>query len=232
MRLREKRRVDDRKGIATRLNCVQPLIIERNQQGASTMLRMIQTSILFLLSFSYLTACTTVTFVQPYDEALVTGSQKFYTDTAQWLEQSRQRSPTQRPDEEDPSSPGHVSQFVDGYNALMIAANGLIIRAMVNSVKVDELGQAAQTKVSEFIDERIPSVCVGNTADFGQDFASLTVQNFADLKCLVTNWQTQHENAPAKTLVQPDWARRHRSLMTIILEIQKAESFKQVESTI
>lgn len=186
----------------------------------------------FLYILLFVAGCSTVKFVQPYDDALVVGVQGFYKSTATFLEEGKQKSPATRPDTEDPQNSGHVSQYTDGYSRLIIDANSLIIRAMVNSVRIDELGQTMQDKVTSFIDEEMPSLCMGDDAVFGGDFASLTVKNFSDLKCLITNWRVQHENAPGKTLTSFDWARRHRALLRIVVAIQRAETFKQVEKQI
>ena len=190
---------------------------------------------LFFLSFFTLflaTGCTTVKFVQPYDEALVTGVQNFYKSSAQFIEDAKRKSPQNRPSSEDTSNTGHITHFTNGYDLLLIETNLLVMRAMVNSVKVDELGQSMQGKVTKLIDEKLPSVCIGNTAMLGDDFSSLTVQNFTDLKCVIANWKVQHENAPTKILTKGDWTRRHRTLIDIVFTIQKAESFKQIEKTI
>jgi hypothetical protein len=106
------------------------------------------------------------------------------------------------------------------------------MRAMINSVKLDELGKKMQEKVTILIDEDFPSVCDGNSAELGDDFTSLTVENFADLKCVVSRWKTQHKLAPTKILTKGDWKRRHKTLISIVFAIQKAESFKQIEKTI
>jgi hypothetical protein len=189
--------------------------------------------LVFLIIFSLiLSSCTTVKFVQPYDEALVTGVQDFYKKSAIFVEKGKNNSPEQRPTSEDTKSGGHLLQYENDYNLLVIDTNLLVMRAMVNSVKLDELGKVMQDKVTELIDQNLPSVCVGNQADLGGEFTSLTVKNFADLKCLISNWKVQHEKAPNKTLTKSDWERRHKTLLSIIFAIQKAESFKQIEKTI
>ena len=131
---------------------------------------------LFFLLFVTLflaTGCTTVKFVQPYDEALVTGVQNFYKSSAKFIEDAKRKSPQNRPSSEDTSNTGHITHFTNGYDLLLIETNLLVMRAMVNSVKVDELGQSMQGKVTKLIDEKLPSVCVGNTAMLGDDFSSL-----------------------------------------------------------
>lgn len=182
-----------------------------------------------ILLIVIISGCTTVKFVQPYDDSLITGIQEFYKSTAKFVENGKQVSPPTRPDSEDLSNKGHLSHYQDGYSNLVIEVNNLIIRSMVNSVKVDELGKSMQDKVEQLIDESIPSVCAGTQARLGKEFTSLTVKNFADLKCLVSRWKVQHENAPSKTLTSGDWQRRHTTLMNVVIEIQRAESFKQVE---
>ena len=41
---------------------------------------------------------------------------------------------------------GHLTHFNKGYDLLMIEANLLVMRAMINSVKLDELGKKMQEK--------------------------------------------------------------------------------------
>jgi hypothetical protein len=135
-------------------------------------------------------------------------------------------------DKENIENMGHLIHFNKGYDLLMIEANLLVMRAMINSVKLDELGKKMQEKVTILIDEDFPSVCDGNSAELGDDFTSLTVENFADLKCVVSRWKTQHKLAPTKILTKGDWKRRHKTLISIVFAIQKAESFKQIEKTI
>ena len=192
-------------------------------------MRRIKHALLACLLLS-LSACQTTTLVQPYDDVLVSETQDFYKQAATLLEKGREKSPQSRPMQEDADNPGHVSHYQAGYNQLTIEANGLIIRAMVNAANVGKLGKKAQQVISQVIEERIPSVCDGDSAQLGEDFTSLTVQNFVDLKCVVSNWQNQHSNAPAKTLTSADWNRRHGALLAIVIAIQQAESAKQVNT--
>ena len=187
---------------------------------------------LSILLIVFISGCTTVKFVQPYDDSLITGIQEFYKSTAKFVENGRQVSPSTRPNSEDSSNKGHLSHYQDGYSNLLIEVNNLVIRSMVNSVKIGEIGQSMQAKVEQLIDESIPSVCAGTQALLGEEFTSLTVKNFADLKCLVSRWKVQHENAPSKTLTSGDWQRRHTTLMNMVIAIQQAESFKQIEKDV
>jgi len=196
----------------------------------------IRTKLIFkailMLVMLVLLSCTTVKFVQPYDEALIDGVQNFYKTSATFLDDAKVKSPIERPTNSDSSSPGHLSHYENGYDRLVIEANLLIMRAMVNSIKLSEIGVDAQSAVSNFINEKLPSACVEDTADLGGGFTSLTVKNFADLKCIITNWKVQHTQAPGQIMTQGDWERRHKTLINAIISIQQAENFKQVEKTI
>lgn len=192
---------------------------------------LIFSAIVIVFSLALL-SCTTVKLVQPYDEALIDGVQGFYKESATFLDEAKVKSPEVRPSSSDENNSGHLSHFESGYDRLVIDANLLIMRAMVNSIKLSEIGVEAQNSVSNFIDENLPSACVGNSANLGAGFTSLTVKNFADLKCIITNWKVQHTQAPGQIMTKGDWERRHRTLINAIISIQQAENFKQVEKTL
>lgn len=187
---------------------------------------------ILLLSLS---ACKNLTLVQPYDERLVDGTEAFYKVAAAFVENARAASPEQRPATASQGDSGHLSEFESGYANLLVEANALLLRAMVNSSQVDKLGQTAQSKISEFISEQVPTNCQGSSAMLGEEFVSLTVQNFLDLKCLVSHWRVQHEQAPCKGSAQPAicqvltngaWQRRQMALTAMVFAIQQAESAK------
>lgn len=181
-----------------------------------------------LLVFCYLlvAACAPAIYVQPYDEKLVTGTEAFYKKAALMIEEGRTVSPVQRPDIADVNGPAGYTEFEGRYSALLIDTNVLLLRAMAGSAAIDTTGQQLQAKIEGLINEVIPSVCAGSSAMFGENIGSLTVQNLADLKCLVSNWAKQHRDAPSQILTRGDWSRRHISLMEMIMALQKAEIAK------
>lgn len=170
----------------------------------------------------------TVTFVQPYDEKLVESTEAFYKETALAIEKAREKSPINRnvPAGTKPNeNVGHISKYKAFYSNAKIAANGLIIRAMVNTEKVDQIAVNVHTQIEDVISKSLPSNCAGDTAQITGEI-TLTLQNFLDLKCLITHWETQHNNAPNSILKKSNWESRQISLMGMIISIQKAEAFK------
>lgn len=177
----------------------------------------------------FLQACT-VTFVQPYDEKLVERTEAFYKTTALAIETARVNSPNTRKlnnGEEPSSNSGHLSKYENTYAKLKIDANSLIIRALVNSEKVDAIAVDAHDEINKLISESIPSNCAGSNAEISGQI-TLTVQNYLDLKCLITHWEVQHKQAPNEILTRHNWEARQRPLMQMIVDIQKSESFKKV----
>lgn len=210
-------------------------------------------NIVFVFLILLVQSCT-VTFVQPYDEKLVDSTEAFYKDTSLAIEKARAKSPTSRKvnapatpginpdlvaqqslfhaDEKvngspvSPSvNPGHVSQHELFYAMTKVNANALIIRAMVNSGKVDDIARKAHQEINEVISQAIPTNCDGEKALISGNI-TLTLQNYLDLKCLVTTWQIQHDNAPNQILKKTNWESRQRSLTSAIIAIQSAETFK------
>ena len=181
---------------------------------------------LLLACLVSLLGCTAATLVQPYDEKLLTDSEQFYRKAATIIEHSRMQSPAERPTTENSNDPGHISNMDNLYAELLIDANILLLRALANSEQVDVTGQRLQNKITEYIDNALPSNCDNSTDDIRAEFSSLTVKNFVDLKCLVVTWQAQHQAAPGKVLTRADWSRRHVSLIRFIVALQQAEVAK------
>lgn len=181
---------------------------------------------LLLACLISLLGCTAATFVQPYDEQLLSGSEQFYRKAATIIEHSRMQSPAERPTTEERSHPGHIANMENLYAELLIDANILLLRAMANSGQVDASGQRIQSKISQYIDSALPSNCDNSADDIRAEFSSLTVRNFIDLKCLIVIWQAQHQAAPGNVLTQADWSRRHVSLLRYIMAVQQAEIAK------
>lgn len=187
----------------------------------------------FVLFFILLVQSCTVTFVQPYDEKLVDATESFYKDTSLAIEEAREKSPLNR-NNIDPNKPeensGHLSKHAMFYSKAKVNANALIIRAMVNSGKVDKIAVNTHVEIEEVISKSLPSNCANDRATISGQI-TLTLQNYLDLKCLVTHWEVQHKNAPNEVLKKVNWESRQVSLMGMIVSIQKAESFK-TEATV
>lgn len=188
---------------------------------------------IIVIFLSLLVQSCTVTFVQPYDEKLVDATEAFYKETSLAIEDAKDKSPVSRGNI-DPAkageNSGHLSKYTIFYSKAKINANALIIRAMVNSGKVDKIALKAQKEIDEVISKALPSNCTNEHATItGQ--ITLTLQNYLDLKCLVTHWEVQHKNAPNEILKKANWEGRQVSLMSMIVSIQKAETFK-AEATV
>lgn len=181
-----------------------------------------------LVCLALLVQSCTVTFVQPYDEKLVTATEEFYKETALGLEKARENSPKSRdiPNGSDASdNPGHLSKHTNFYSNAKIAANSLIIRAMINTEKVDKVADNVHKQIETLISQSLPSNCDSEKSQI-TGTVTLTLQNYLDLKCLVTHWEIQHTKAPNQVLKKSNWESRQISLMGMIVSIQKAESFK------
>jgi hypothetical protein len=187
----------------------------------------------FVLFFILLVQSCTVTLVQPYDEKLVEATESFYKDTSLAIEDARERSPINR-DNIDPNKPeentGHFSKYTTFYSKAKVNANALIIRAMVNSGKIDKIATDIHKEIEEVISKSLPSNCENDRATISGEI-TLTLQNYLDLKCLVTHWEVQHKGAPYEVFRKSNWESRQLSLMRMIVNIQKAESFK-TEATV
>lgn len=174
-----------------------------------------------------LQACT-VTFVQPYDEKLVDGTEAFYKEVSKGLIEAESKSLEHRNPViplKPESNPGHISHYKLFYSSAMVSANSLIIRAMVNRGKVDEIALSVHKEIETIISEAVPSNCKDGKSVITEKI-TLTLQNYLDLKCLISNWEVQHLSAQNETLKKGNWEGRQISLMNMIVNIQKAESFK------
>ena len=100
--------------------------------------------------------------VQPYDEALVVGTEALYAEAAAMIDDGVATSP--RTDAERDAirpptkSGGHVSHFAPRYDALIRASDLMILRAMAGSDGIDKFGQKLQGKIEEAIENAVPSV--------------------------------------------------------------------------
>jgi len=180
-----------------------------------------------------LTGCS-VTLVQPYDEKLFNDTEAVYKKAAAMIGEGESTSPVtdeQRRAISDPARhPAHFSRFASKYDALLIDADALLMRAMAGSSKLDATGERINTKIEKLINEELPSNC----AELEQEFAaaaSLTVKNYVDVKCLLVRWRAQHAD-PKLTedkliLKRANWEGRRLNFFNAVLAIQKAEGFKK-----
>ena len=174
--------------------------------------------------------------VQPYDEALVTGTEALYAEAAAMIDDGIVASPLTDAERDAIRPPlksdAHFSHFAPRYDKLIRASDLMILRAMAGSDGIDKLGQKLQGKIEEAIENAVPSVCAELTESFNELGAtSLTVRNQVDLKCLLTRWKEQHAD-PALTrntliLKRANWETRRASLFRIVLAIQRAQLSKQ-----
>ncbi len=174
--------------------------------------------------------------VQPYDEALVTGTEALYAEASAVIDDGVATSP--RTDAERDAirpptkSDGHFSRFEPRYDQLIRATDLMILRAMAGSEDIDGLGRKLQAKIEEAIENAVPSVCAELTERFNELGAtSLTVRNHVDLKCLLTRWKEQHADSELTRntfiLKRANWETRRASLFRIVLAIQRAQLSKQ-----
>ena len=181
---------------------------------------------------AFLSGCTTV-LVSPYDEKLVTDTEAFYKKAAEMIEKGRSVSPltdAERKKIRNPSAhEGYYTKFEGKYNDLIIDTEALILRAMASDNKISATGQALQSKISEIIENTIPSKCSELSAEFSS--TSLTAKNYVDLKCIVLKWKEQHADDKltdnTKILKKANWEGRKLIVFNAVLAIQKAEGFKK-----
>jgi len=186
------------------------------------------TNKLLFLSLVFIVQSCTLTFVHPYDEKLLDATEAFYKTHSLGIEEARAKSPISRNDvnaANPEENPGHMSHFSVFYAKAKIDANALIIRALVNSGNVDDNAAELHGEINDFIASSLPSNCNNDTA-LVSDQITLTLQNYLDLKCLVTHWQVQHQKAPHQVLKKVNWESRQVSLMRLIMSMQKAEALK------
>ena len=170
--------------------------------------------------FAFLSGCTTV-LVSPYDEKLVTDTEAFYKKAAEMIEKGRSVSPltdAERKKIRNPSAhEGYYTKFEGKYNDLIIDTEALILRAMASDNKISATGQALQSKISEIIENTIPSKCSELSAEFSS--TSLTAKNYVDLNDKLTD--------NTKILKKANWEGRKLIVFNAVLAIQKAEGFKK-----
>lgn len=177
-----------------------------------------RTFLLLLLGVVFLTSGCTTTLVSPYDEKLVTDTEAFYKKAAILIEKGRSVSPLKDDDRKNIQNPtehqGHASKFEGDYNSLIIDTETLILRAMASDKKIDSMGQKLQAKISNLIETEIPSNCQQLAAEFAQ--ASLTAQNYVDLKCIILKWKQRHSDMSftknTKILKKANWESRKRTV--------------------
>ncbi|MCK4842572.1 MAG: hypothetical protein KAT04_11940 [Methylococcales bacterium] len=185
-----------------------------------------------LLALVFLNGCTTV-LVSPSDEKLVTDTEAFYKKAAGMIEDGRSVSPLKDDDRANIANltdhKGHFTKFESKYNELIIDTEALILRAMASDGKIDSTGHALQSKISEMIENAIPSKCQELSVGFSK--TSLTAKNYVDLKCIVLKWKGQHSDMKltknTQILKKANWEGRKLTVFNAVLAIQKAEGFKQ-----
>ena len=113
---------------------------------------------------------------------------------------------------------------------MLLDADALILRAIVNGQEVGLIGAETQKKINQLIDESSPSTC-NDLAETREARASLTAMNYVDMKCMVIKWKDQHgdqEITKGKSILKSgNWEGRKQALFGAILAIQKAEGFKK-----
>ena len=184
-----------------------------------------------------LAACS-VKLVQPYDEKLLNDTEAFYKKAALMISEGIAVSPRkneQRAAIAEPTAhPGHFSKFEAQYDSLLVDSDALILRGMAGSAAIDGAGAAIQEKISELIEDKLPSSCPALKDEIGS--VSLTVANYVDLKCLILRWRGQHNGEINPELTQgkfilksANWEGRKLNLFYAVLAIQEAEGFKKEE---
>lgn len=187
------------------------------------------TAILIALLVS---SCTSVVFVQPYDQALVSGTEAFYKKAGKMIQQAEAVSPDHRAKGTAVNPAATYDHLKPQYDDLVIDANALIIRAAANANRVDALGQKLQGKLEQLVEKAVPPTknCIELKDALAGTPMTLTVSNFVDLKCLVAGWDRQQREAPGQILTKTEWSNRNISLMEAIMAIETAETFKKKDT--
>jgi len=180
-------------------------------------------------------ASCSVVLVQPYDEALINGTDAFFKKASAVIDGGIAVSPRTDADREaikKPSdSPAHSSRFGTHYNELGTDVDALLLRATAKSQLVGPAGDRIQREISQLIDEALPSQCATVQAALVGDDSSLTVRNLVDLKCIVIGWKSQHEDPDftqgTSILKRASWETRRSSLFAAVLEVERAELSKK-----
>ncbi|EPU3919142.1 hypothetical protein [Aeromonas hydrophila] len=176
-----------------------------------------------------------VTFVQPYDEKLLTDTEAIFKKASSMIDEGIANSPktdNQRGAIKKPEShSAHVSKFEGRYAALSTDADALILRALSKAEEVDRIGQKLQGHINDLVENSLPSQCDDIEKELGLNTTSLTVKNYIDLKCLIVRWKAQHSD-PTLTkgtgiLKRTNWELRKSAIFSATLAIQKAETSKK-----
>jgi len=186
----------------------------------------------------YITGCTNVQLVQPYDADLYNNTENFYKKASAVIARGISVSPKMSDevraitDEEKEEHPAHYKQFKADYDAMLIDTNALILRSLANSNQVDKMGKKIQSKIENVITTNLPSECDSLQEQFAD--ASLTTRNYIDLKCIIGRWDDIHQGGGTlgdvtygkHILKRSNWEGRAKTLFDGILAIQKAEASK------
>jgi hypothetical protein len=173
------------------------------------------------------------TFVAPYDEKLVSGTDALYKKGAAMIAKGEMASPKSSDERRRISNPakhpGHVSAFEADYQALLVDTDALVLRAMSGRAAIDRRGEKLQAEIAKLVEASGPSQCPEFEASFPE--LSLTAANYVDLKCLFLRWQAQHGDEAVTQgtgiLKRVNWEGRKRTLFNAALAIQQAERFKK-----
>lgn len=195
----------------------------------SLSLKNITTSLTIILIL-YLTGCTT-TLTSPYSDKLAVDTEQFYKNAALVLEDGRVASPMTDRERSEIKNPenhtGNYSKFEQQYNRLIIDSESLILLAVVNDDKIDVAGQYIQSELNNIVSETVPAKkCeeIKNTINIKD--ATLAVNNYIDLKCLVVGWKEQHADPrfTQNTLIlkKSNWEARKKQLFNTVLMLQKS----------
>lgn len=187
----------------------------------------IMASVLFAIPL--LAGCT-LKLVQPHDAQLYTNTEQFYKNAASLLSNGEQSSPANRQHlaalsaQQIDQHPGHYSQFQTAYDRLVIESNALILRSLANSGTLSSPGKQLQAGIERHLQQGLSTQCDTLQRDFPD--ADLTTRNYIDLKCLITKWQGEHDQANPPILYKATWQARSNALFDGILAIQSAETHK------
>ncbi|QHG64931.2 hypothetical protein [Pseudomonas putida] len=178
-----------------------------------------------LLSTAVLSGCT-VTLAQPYDAELYKNTEDFYKNAATLLLKGERASPVSKQQlstlraKDARQHPGHFSRFQAEYDELLVESNTLILRALTNAGALSEPGKQLHARVEQSLEEQLGNQCDVLQRDFPD--ADLTTRNYVDLKCLVSRWQHEHQQASYQVLNKAIWQNRKNTLFDSILAIQAA----------
>ncbi|WGS87629.1 hypothetical protein [Methylomonas sp. UP202] len=177
-----------------------------------------------------LTGCP-ASFVSPYNESLYTETNAFYKNVATVIQDAKSVSPLKDEDraliteQNAPNHEGHFSKFESKYNKLIIDSNALILSSMTDIDNIDTIGNYLNGKINSIIADAIPSIC--NSTEFSElGEKNLTVQNYVDLKCIISKLKQDHKDSVKGIMKKANFEQKDKLIFNAILAIQKAESFK------